>query len=263
MRGAAVRGSRRGPRCVSSSWLAIGRPAARAAAPIRSSAAGTSSARAAIRSANARNSSIVMPARPLYLAPSNRVLQLLQDRRRVIVERQQMHAPGLDVGDRSVQCVEVVRLPPQMHPHVAGPGRRHPARSAARCQAVRLRSPGSHDSVTPWNAVVMPLASNCGSVSRNASAIGKSTPGPRLDLTFERVTVDVDDPRQHQQSGRVEAKPAAAGPADASIRPSLTAQIGWPPDHPAPAATGPPVIRNRRHAGPSHGSKTICTRGVG
>ena len=36
----------REPRCVSSSWLAIGRPAARAAAAIRSRAAGTASARA-------------------------------------------------------------------------------------------------------------------------------------------------------------------------------------------------------------------------
>ena len=101
-----------------------------------------------------------------------------------------------------------------------------PASSAASRarHAVRLRSPGSHDSVTPWNAVVMPFASNCDSVSRNARSTGKSTPGPRLDLAFERVAVQIDDARQHQQPGRIEPEPATAI-ADAVDQAVLDGQI--------------------------------------
>ena len=153
-----------------------GRPRAR---PRRSgpARAGPSSARAAIRSAIARNSVIFMPARPLYLAPSTGSLQFLQDRRRVVVERQQMHPPGGDVAPARSPARRGCTPPSADAPACRRSSDPASSASSSARQAVRLRSPGSHDSVTPWNAVVMPLASNCASVSRSARSTGKSTPG--------------------------------------------------------------------------------------
>ena len=52
----------------------------------------------------------------------------------------------------------------------------------------------------------MPLASNCASVSCNAMSAAKSDARPRLQLPLERVAVDVDDARQHQQAARIERR---------------------------------------------------------
>ena len=134
------------------------------------------------------------------------------------------------------------------------------ASSSAR-QASRLRSPGSHDRVTPWNAVVMPLASSCASVSCNAMSAAKFDARPRLQLPFERVAVDVDDARQHQQAARVEfaAATRATDARDAAILHqhvhrllAIRAQQHLTAGDPQPF-----------HCVCSQGSKTICTRGVG
>ena len=107
----------------------------------------------------------------------------------------------------------------------------------------------------------MPLASNCDSVSRNAEIGRKIHAGPRLHLPLERIAVQVDDARQHQQPGRIEATARQPKPPIRSIRPSCEQQIRL---HQS--------IRRQQHrpAGDMqdpcndlHGSKTICTRGVG
>ena len=49
---------------------------------------------------------------------------------------------------------------------------------------------------------------------------GELDPGPRLHLPLERVAVQVDDPRQHEQAARVQRRAAAGAIADRSTRPA-------------------------------------------
>ena len=44
----------------------------------------------------------------------------------------------------------------------------------------------------------------CRSLSRNATSSGKSTPRAWHHLSLERIAVNVDNPRQNQEAGRVD-----------------------------------------------------------
>ncbi len=104
----------------------------------------------------------------------------------------------------------------------------------------------------------MPLPSNCISVSASARSAAKVHAGARLHLPLERIAVQVDDARQHQQFFRVE-------------RPGIGRRRTVEPDHPAvgeqQVGRSEPVFGQHPPAenldGPGHGSKTSCTRGVG
>ena len=123
----------------------------------------------------------------------------------MVVEGQQMDAAGFDIGQGGVQGIEVVRLPPQMDAHVAGPGaggqcrqQGAPGGQAAQPRFPRQRHPveGGGDAVGQQLGFGVPQ----GQVGWEVDA------GTGLQLAFERVAVQVDDAGQDQQAGGVEAR---------------------------------------------------------
>jgi len=124
-----------------------------------SSAAGTSLTARAMRSVKVWNASIFMPARPAYSATLHRVLELLHDRRGVIVERQQMHRPASisrarcparrDYKPPSARCTRMSQI------QLSASSAANNASMYGGCAGLVPRKV-----VTPLNAVVMPLASS-------------------------------------------------------------------------------------------------------
>ena len=149
-----------------------------------------------------------------------------------------MHPAGGDIGDRGLQRIKIERLHRRCTrmSQVQDPAAR--ASNRAR-QAVRLRNPGSHDRVTPWKAVVMPLASNCASVSRSARSAGN--PPPAVAATaLESVAVQIDDPGSTSRPEASAAHKPNPGRDGRSSRPAATNR--WAASHRKPR-TVPPVIQ--------------------
>ena len=85
--------------------------------------------------------------------------------------------------------------------------------------------------------------------------------GARLDLTLERVAMDIHDAGQHQQAGRVQRR-AGAGGADCRDGSVFQGDIGNCLGAVVQQHTAA-VDRQVLHRIGFHGSNTICTRGVG
>ncbi len=172
----------------------------------------------------------------------------------MIVERDKMHAPRRDVRQRRVQRIEVVRLPPQMHAHVAGPASRleriqqiPPRIEAAQSGLPRQR----HAMERRGDAVGQKL--RLGIVQRDIG--GKPDAGARLQLPLERVAVNIDDARKYQKPARIEprAMPVAVDAGDAPVLDREVHQllaVGTQQD--TPAGDAQPF-----HRFLSQGSKTI------
>ena len=84
---------------------------------------------------------------------------------------------------------------------------------------------------------------------------------PRLQLPLERVAVDIDDARQHQQIARIEFRAVSASidAGDASILERHIHHLLSVRAQQHPPAGDPQSFHGFR----SQGSNTICTRGVG
>ena len=177
----------------------------------------------------------------------------------MVVERQQMHPALGDIGQRHVQRIEVVGLPPQVRPHVAGP--------ASPIQRVEDGAPHRRPAQSG-------LPRQGDAVKRGGDAIGQQLPlgllqcsghrklhaGTRLQLAFERIAMKIDDTRHHQQPARVKCPEArAAGPdfADDTVLDEHFGLMQRTIQQHAPAFD--------QHVGQlrSVGSNTSWTRGVG
>ncbi len=170
------------------------------------------------------------------LAGLGRVGQPPKDRRRVVVERKQMNPPGADIGECGVQRIEVVGLPAQMHPHVAGPasGGQRVQQHPPGLDAAQARLPGQGDPVEGGGDAVgeqLPLGLGKRQADREVDA------GPRLHLPLEGIAVDVDDPRQHQQAAGVEivTRRAASQRGDHAVFQQQIALVQPPAREHAPA----------------------------
>ena len=107
----------------------------------------------------------------------------------------------------------------------------------------------------------MPLDRSCASVSCNATSAGNPTPGTRLQLPLERIAMDIDDARKHQQAARVEFRSTSVA-ADTRDAPVLDREV----HHLLAVGTQQNAAAGDAqhfHDFLSHGSKTIWTRGVG
>ena len=114
-----------------------------------------------------------------------------------------MHPPGLDIRHRRVEGLQVEGLPTQMHPHVADPaaGIQRIQQSPPALQATQTRLPGQSNAVKRGgNAVGEQL--RLGIVQRQGS--GETNAGAGLKLPLERIAMNIDDTRQHQQPGRIQ-----------------------------------------------------------
>ena len=154
--------------------------------------------------------------------PSTGIVQLLQDRRRVVVERQQMHAAR-------------PRCRPARCP--ARRGCRPPTADARACRRSSVRASSASSSACHAVEAAQPrLPRQRHAVERRGDAVGEQLrlgvaqrdvgreidAGPRLHLPLERVAVDVDDARQHQQAGRIERGDRAAPRRCAAMRAVLS-----------------------------------------
>ncbi len=140
------------------------------------------------------------PAAPRVFRDLHRIIQLLHDAGRVVVEAQQMHRSIRDAVQRVIERIEVVGLEAQMHAQV-GRGlrarRRQRRLQRAPCgQRPQPRFPGQRDTQIGG-----------GDARRDElrRRIAQREPdrqidaGARLQLPLMRIAMDVDQPRQHQE----------------------------------------------------------------
>ncbi|MCY1535148.1 hypothetical protein D9M68_705400 [compost metagenome] len=163
---------------VVSSCEACGTPAATADAARRSMDAGTSLARDATRWANCLSASAPRPVRCSTVMASSGLssfftmsavwsLKASSATRPCASQRRASASPSrLKVSWRRCRRVSQARC-----------ACADSSASISATRLSRLRKPGSHEWVTPWKAVEMPLATSCRSVSARAMRMSKCTPG--------------------------------------------------------------------------------------
>ena len=153
----------------------------------------------------------------------DRIGRAAQDRRGVVVEGEQVDATGRDVGQRRGQRAEVERLPPQMHPHVAGTARpggiERVEQGGPGGQAAQPRFPGQGDAEKGGGDAA---GEQLRLGFRQRDAHGEIDAGPRLDLPLEGITVQVDD--AGSTSRPLASMVWRAGP-DGAIRPSVMPRL--------------------------------------
>jgi len=143
----------------------------------------------------------------------------------MVVEADQADAAGLDVGQGHLECREIVHLPPHVHPHVADHGRAEGGEgiedAAPGVRAAQAGLPGEGDGVERGGDAVGEQL-RLGVAQRQRGR--KVDAGAGLQLAFERVAVQVDDPWQDDEAagidggaglvGRVESDDAAGVEVD-------------------------------------------------